>query len=309
MPHNHAIDPELHYKKLKQSKLEKSAAYVAISLTIVMLLLKVYGWFITDSLSILSSLTDSLMDLLVSGINLFAIYYALKPADSDHRYGHTAIEDIAGLLQASMLVGTSLLITIEAVTRFINPVAAPPATQEGLNIMMICLGLTALIVVYQRFVILRSNSVIIKADNLHYLSDLLTNFAVIASLFLWDYFSLDFIDPLLSIIIVAIIMQGALEIGKQSYNNLMDTEMSDEDRDKIMETINAQPGHAGFHDLRTRRSGRKVFIQLHLELDNSLSLNDAHEIADNVERKLADLYEDADVIVHEDPVQRKITGT
>ena len=302
MPHVHISDHDLHRRKLKQSRLEKSAAYVAISLTIVMLLLKVYGWFLTDSLSILSSLTDSLMDLLVSGVNLFAIYYALKPADSDHRYGHTAIEDIAGLLQAAMLVGTSLLITIAAITRFINPVSAPPAAEEGLNIMLICLGLTALIVIYQRFVIMRSNSVIIKADNLHYLSDLLTNFAVIVSLCLWQYFSLDFIDPLLSIVIVAIIMQGALEIGKQSYNNLMDTEMNDEERERIKDTINAQSGHVGFHDLRTRRSGRKVFIQLHLEVPDTLSLNKAHEVADNVERKLEALYEESDVIVHQDPV-------
>ncbi len=304
MPHNHHIldTSILEEKKKDQSTLEKSAGYVAIVLSVIMLALKIYGWFVTDSLSILSSLTDSLMDLLVSGINLFAIYYALKPADSDHRYGHTAIEDIAGLFQAAMLLGTSLLISIEAILRFITPVAASDKTHDGLIIMIICMGLTALIVLYQRFVIKRSNSIIVKADHLHYLSDLLTNFAVIASLFIWQYFSLDFIDPLLSIVIVGIIMKGAFEIGSQSYNNLMDGEMSDEERQKIIECIKSQPGHKGFHDLRTRNSGRKVFIQLHLELDNKLSLDEAHDVAENVELKLSALYHDADVIIHQDPV-------
>ena len=303
MPHDTHIAEALIEKPLKdRSSLEKSGAFVAIGLTLLMIGLKLYGWAITDSLSILSSLTDSLMDLLVSGINLVAIYYALKPADDDHRYGHTAIEDIAGFFQASMLVGTSLLISVEAISRFFNPVSASPKTDLALVIMVICFFLTLCIVLYQRFVVYKSKSIIVEADSLHYLSDLATTFGVLASLYLWQYYDLGWIDPLISLAIVAVILWGAIQIGHQSYKNLMDTEMSDEDRAAIIDTINSHEGHAGFHDLRTRQSGRKVFIQLHLELDKRLSLTQAQDIAEALEDKLEELFRDADVIVHQDPV-------
>lgn len=303
MPHDtHIAETILSSDKKDRSLLEKSASYFAIICTLLMIGLKLYGWSISNSLSILSSLTDSFMDLIVSAINLAAIYYALKPADEDHRYGHTAIEDIAGFFQASMLVGTSLLIGVEAVKRFIHPIEASAQTQTAFTIMLICLGLTLAIVVYQRFVIYRKKSIIVEADSMHYLSDLLTTAAVLLSLYLWDHYELGWIDPVLSVVIISVILWGALKIGYQAYKNLMDAEMDDDMRQKIIDTINEQSGHQGFHDLRTRCSGRKSFVQLHLELSKSLSFQEAHDIAENVENKLNDLLGNADVIVHQDPV-------
>lgn len=299
MPHDNIAT----VKAIKNgNSLAKSAAILSVSLSLIMIGLKIYGWFITDSLSILSSLTDSLMDVLVSGLNLFAIYYALKPADEDHRYGHTAIEDIAGFFQAAMLTGTSLLILIEAVNRFISPVPASSQTDVGLYIMIICFGLTLGLVAYQQFVIRRSQSLVIKADSLHYLSDLLTTAAVIASLYFWKHFDMVWVDPLLSIVIVAVIAYGAFQIGKESFDNLMDKEMSDDDRAKIIAVLNeAKDKHKGYHDLRTRRSGHRVFIQLHLELDKNRTLYDMHEVAETLENKIGALFKDADVIIHQDP--------
>ena len=303
MPHDtHIAEALMNKDSKKSSLLEKSASYVAIILTAIMIGLKIYGWSISNSLSILSSLTDSFMDIVVSGINLAAIYYALKPADEDHRYGHTAIEDIAGFFQASMLVGTSLLIAVEAVKRFINPIQANAQTDLAFNIMVVCLILTLLIVLYQKFVVYKMKSIIVAADSMHYLSDLLTTAAVLASLYLWNTYKLGWVDPLLSIVIISIILWGAVKIGYQAYKNLMDAEMDDDARQKIIDCINAQAGHMGYHDLRTRCSGRKSFVQLHLELDKSLPFQEAHDIAENVENKLQDLLGNADIIVHQDPM-------
>lgn len=309
MPHgNHGHSHDLLTPaKTSQDRLAKSAAMLSVGLSIIMIGLKLYGWLISDSLSILSSLTDSLMDVLVSGINLFAIYYALKPADDDHSYGHTAIEDIAGLFQAAMLAGTSLLIGIEAFARFMNPIAAKETNSTAMSIMVICFILTLILVLYQQYVIRRSNSIVIKADSLHYISDLLTTAAVIASLYIWQTYQLDFIDPLLSIIIIAIIGYGAFQIGLTSFHNLMDGEMPDEEREKVTNYLDARKLEKGdilgYHDLRTRRSGRKAFVQLHLELDSKLSLMTAHDIAEDIEMTIGELFTHADVIIHQDPME------
>ncbi len=312
MPHgNHGHDLEetlLSPAKNSQDRLAKSAAMLSVGLSLIMIGLKIYGWLISDSLSVLSSLTDSLMDVLVSGINLFAIYYALKPADDDHSYGHTAIEDIAGLFQAAMLAGTSLLIGIEAFARFMNPIAANQETNStAMSIMLICFVLTLILVLYQQYVIRRSHSIVIKADSLHYISDLLTTAAVIASLYIWQAYQLDFIDPLLSIIIIAIIGYGAFQIGLTSFHNLMDGEMPDDEREKVtnyLDTRKLEKGDIlGYHDLRTRRSGRKAFVQLHLELDSKLSLMAAHDIAEDIEMTIGGLFPHADVIIHQDPME------
>lgn len=301
MPHDHIHPVDIQ----KSGRLEKSAVFLSIGLSIIMIGLKIYGWMVTDSLSILSSLTDSLMDVLVSGINLFAIYYALKPADDDHRFGHTAIEDLAGLFQASMLAGTSLLILIESLDRFIHPLREIENLDIGMNIMLISLLLTFVLVLYQQFVIRKSKSVVVESDSLHYLSDLLTTGGVLLSLYLWNKFSWGWIDPLLAIIIVSIIFAGAYKIGIRSFHNLMDRELEDDKKQLIIDLLKQEKDNdkiKGYHALRTRRSGRKVFVQMHLDLDRTLSLYDAHEIAESIELQISNLFTDADVIIHEDPV-------
>lgn len=282
----------------------KSAIVLSVALSFIMILLKLYGWYATSSLSILSSLTDSLMDILVSALNLFAVYYALKPADSDHRFGHRSIEDIAGLFQAAVLAGTTFLIVIQSISRFINPVEADESIGIGYTIMIISLFLTCIIVGYQRFAMRKSKSLVIEADNYHYLSDLLTTIAVLASLYMWKNFGLAWVDPVLAIIIVSVIAHGAYKIGIRSFNNLMDKEMEDSEKEKIRAILKQAKENKeikGYHDLRTRRSGQKVFIQLHMDLDKTLSFMDAHDIADRIENDIKALFQDADVIIHEDP--------
>ena len=160
---------------------------------------------------------------------------------------------------------------------------------------------TLILVSFQKYVIRHTGSTAIKADALHYKTDLLVNASVIIALLLtfygWTHF-----DAIFAIAIARFILYSAWSIVRESIDLLMDHELPDEDREKIQETVLKHPGTQGLHDLRTRRSGIKVFIQLHLELDESLRLSEAHTIADQVEHELADLFPDAEVIIHEDPV-------
>lgn len=282
----------------------KSAVILSVTLSIFMILIKLYGWYATDSLSVLSSLTDSLMDVLVSALNLFAVYYALKPPDEDHRFGHRSIEDIAGLFQAAMLTGTSLLIVFQSISRFMNPVQSNSEIGIGYTVMVVSLFLTLMLVIYQKFVIYKSKSIVIEADHYHYMSDFLTTLAVLSSLYLWEHFELAWIDPLFAIVIVSFLVQGSYTIGMRSYNNLMDREMEDSEKEQIHSILRKAKDNQdikGYHDLRTRRSGQKIFIQLHMDLDKNLSFMDAHNRADKIENDIKALFHDADVIIHEDP--------
>ncbi|MBN67145.1 MAG: divalent metal cation transporter FieF [Rickettsiales bacterium] len=274
-------------------------ASVAVALTLVVA--KLGAWWLSGSLSLLSSMADSFMDVLVSLVNFAAIRYALKPADSDHRFGHNSIEDIAGLVQFSFIVLTSAFIIFHSAERLINPQPIEHS-DWAIGVMIFSLCATTCLVLYQRRVLRKTGSVVIAADALHYLGDVLTNASIILTLILIQFFDLEWLDPALAIGIALLIGYHAIEIGTRAYNNLMDKEMSDEDKQAIIAVIEAQQGIKGYHALKTRMSGNKPFIQLHVDLPGQSSLHDTHALTDKLEKALLAAYPGADVIIHQDPV-------
>lgn len=276
-----------------------TAAAVAVSLLLVAI--KAAGWSYTNTLSLLSSLADSLFDVLVSLINFFAIRYALKPADEEHRFGHNSIEDIAGLAQFAFICGSMLFIAAQAVQRLFQP--EPIAhTGYGIGVMAVSLALTSALVLYQRRVSRRTGSLIVRADALHYLSDVLMNLAIIASLAVVAWQDWYWLDAALAIAIALYVIREAWGIGKRAFNNLMDREMPEAEKQTLINLLETDSRIAGYHHLRTRYSGMKPFIQIHIEIDRKLSFEQAHTIAEALERRILDLFPHADVILHQDPV-------
>jgi ferrous-iron efflux pump FieF len=282
------------------SRKELSAVKLAVGTMVVLILIKVYAWLDTNSLSIFSSLIDSSMDILVSLINLFAVKYAYKPADDDHRFGHTAIEDIVGLVQSAFIFGSGVFILLESLSRFINPVEVVNQ-HVGITVMVISIIMTFGLVNYQNIVSKQTKSLIVQADMMHYLGDLLAGILIIVSLYLSRNPALDFVDPLLALAIAAYLAHGAYGIFRRSYDNLMDREIDDETKEKIAQALRAQEGTYGFHDLRTRTSGRKVFIQLHLEFEEGISLKKAHDRAEIAEKIVQAIVPNSEVLIHLDP--------
>lgn len=282
--------------------LARRAAWMAVSASGFLILLKAYGWFTTDSLSIFSSMVDSSMDFLISAFNLFAIAYALKPADDDHRFGHTAIEDIAGLAQAGFIVGSALFILLEAAGRFITPEPVVH-TQNAMYIMYISIAVTTLLVVFQKYTVRKSGSIVVEADMWHYLSDILTNLAIISALLLHQHFGWLWADPVLAVLIAAVIMHSAIRIGVRAFHNLMDREMPDDEKARIKDIVAQEKNVRGFHQLKTRQSGRKKFIQMHIELPETLTFPQAHEITERLEAALEHAFGEAEIIIHQDPVK------
>lgn len=282
-------------------RLMRWATYASVATAMLLILTKIIAWFLTDSVSIMATLIDSSLDMLASIVNLVAVSHALQPADSEHRFGHGKAEALAGMGQSMFIAGSAGILLLQAVERMINPKEAMAGIDVGLGVMIFSMLATMLLVGFQSYVIKHTDSTAIKADRLHYKTDLWVNGSVIIALIL-TFYNFSYFDPIVALGISIFILVSAWEIIRESIDLLMDHELPDEERKKIKKVILKTPRTQGCHDLRTRRSGNMIFIQFHLELDATLSLLEAHSIADGVEQELKSLFSNVEVIIHEDPV-------
>ncbi len=280
-------------------QLLKLATYASVLTATILIVVKLAAWLVTGSVSILASLIDSLMDSVASTVNLLAVHYSLTPADGDHRFGHGKAEPLAGLVQAGFICGSALFLVFHAIDRLRFP--SPLRELDiGISVMVFSIALTVFLLLFQYHVIKRTQSTAIRADALHYGTDLLTNVAIIIALLLSTY-GWAWIDAAFAIGIAVYIFYSAISIGHDAFQQLMDRELDEEVKEQIIAVSVANPQVHGVHDLRTRQSGQIKFIQLHLELDDNLRLTQAHTIADEVEAAICDLLPGAEVIVHQDP--------
>lgn len=293
----------------KNKRLLRIATWSSVATAVLLIIIKTIAWWWTDSVSLLATLTDSCLDAVASIVNLIAVHHALQPADKEHRFGHGKIESLAGLGQAVLIVGSGAFLLLHAVDRMFEPQAVEHIA-VGIFVMVISIAATLVLLAVQRHVILETRSSAIKADSLHYKTDLLINASVIVSLGLiyWGWMGA---DVLFAILIVIFILHSAWEIIQESWHTLIDHELPDEDREKIKAILMTHEHAEGLHDLRTRQSGVQQFIQLHLELDGNLSLVQAHQISDEVEALIQAAFPSAEVLIHADPVDvtiKKETG-
>ena len=287
-------------RESSHSGLMKAATYASVSVASVLIVGKLGGWLSTGSVSILSSLVDSILDVGASIINLLAVRHALQPADREHRFGHGKAESLAGLAQAAFIAGSGMFLLLEAIDRFVNPQAIVN-TEVGIAIMVVSIALTIALVGFQLYVVRKTKSVAISADSLHYRADLLVNIAVIVSLLLASNFGRYIVDPVFALAIVAYMSYGAFDIAKQSLDVLMDKELPVEERLRIKEIAMSHPKVLDVHDMRTRSAGSNLFIQLHIEMPRESTLIEAHDIAEDVMALVEGAYPDAEVLVHQDP--------
>ncbi|WP_017222458.1 cation diffusion facilitator family transporter [Moritella dasanensis] len=284
----------------EHEKLVKRASYASVATAAILLCSKLFVWFATGSSSILASLTDSFLDIGASVINLFAIKYALEPADEAHRFGHGKAESLAGLVQSALIVGSSILLMLHGASALLDP--QPIVRSElGIAVSIFALLLTFVLIRYQTYVVAQTSSVAIKADSLHYKSDLWLNAAVLIALSLSAY-GFYWVDGLATILISCYILYSAYEIGMESIQMLLDHELPAEDIAKITTIVANTENVLGLHELRTRQSGYMRFIQLHIELDDHLTLFQSHAIADSVETNLLREFANTEVLIHQDPI-------
>jgi ferrous-iron efflux pump FieF len=287
-------------EELSKPKLMRAATYASVAVASILIIIKFGVWLSTDSVSLLSTLIDSILDAGASMVNLVAVHYALQPPDREHRFGHGKAEPLAGLVQSGFILASALFLIIETGKRFFHPRAIENGDM-GIIVMVISIVMTVCLVLFQRYVIKRTQSVAVSADSLHYTTDILVNLGVVIALVVsvqtdWLWF-----DPMVAGIIALYILWSVRTIAAEAMNLLMDHEFPDEERRHIFKLVNAHPKVIGLHDLRTRSSGPQKFIQLHLVLNAELKLRDAHKIADEVELLIGEIHPDAEILIHEDP--------
>lgn len=274
-----------------------SAAALVTALTLVAA--KAVAWWLSGSVSLLAGLTDSLLDGAASLVNLIAVNYALRPADENHRYGHGKAEALAGLGQAAFIAVSAVLVGISGFERLQQPQPIE-ATGVGVAVILLSLAMTFALLLFQRHVVKVTGSTAIRADSLHYASDLLLNASILAALLLaaWGW---QRADALFGIGIALYILWSALGIVRESASVLMDEELPLETSERMLLLAQSVPGVLGAHDLRTRMSGTHWFVQLHLDLPASLTLQQAHDLCEAAELAIRAEFPRAEVLVHADP--------
>ena len=285
----------------KRETLLPLATYASVATAILLVGLKTWAWLASGSVSLLASLVDSLTDSLASIVNLFAVRLALRPADDNHPFGHGKAESLSALAQSAFIGGSAVFLLLNAVERRFHPQPLQQTTL-GIAVMLVSLLLTLALVLFQRWVLRRAQSQAVSADSLHYVTDFASNIVVLAALVLaaWGW---QRADAVLALLLGGWIFWSAAKIAIEAVNTLMDKALPPADVARIEAAALAVPGVLGIHDLRTRLSGARHFVQMHIDLDARLNIVEAHDIAVAVAAQIRALFEEAEVIVHQDPVE------
>lgn len=285
------------------TRLNLSAGLLSVTVALVLVLAKLWALAETGALSIAATLADSALDLLMSGGGLLAIAYAARPADEDHAFGHTSAEDIAALAQSAFILVAASVIAVTAILRLLA--TDPPAIAAegtGMAVIGFSIAVTAALVLWQRHVARRTGNKVVAADSLHYIGDLIPNAGALIALWASAALGLTRIDAVVALFAALLMTFGAIRIGKDAFDALMDRRADPAIIAGIADIARHYPGVLGHHDLKTRMAGSRVFVNLHIELDGAQSLDEAHAIGAGLRRAIIAAYPRADVLIHKDPV-------
>lgn len=282
------------------ARLRRLATRASVAVALTLVVSKLAAYLTTGSVSLLSSLADSTTDLLASLVTLFGVAWAARPADEEHRFGHGKAEPLAALAQAAFITGSAVFLSVQAVDRLLAPEPLRQ-TPVAVGVMLFSIALTAALLLFQRHVVARTGSVAVKADRLHYASDLAMNAAVIAALLVAALTGWTAADALCGLAIAAWLLRGAGEVAREALDLLMDRELPEEERRRIIDQVLAHPAARGVHDLRTRTDGTHIFVELHVEFDPDASVRDAHRATEEIEAALVALLPNVEASIHQEP--------
>jgi ferrous-iron efflux pump FieF len=278
----------------------KLASTGAVTIASLLVLVKTWGWVQTHSVTMLASLIDSTTDLVISLLSFIVVRYSLKPADDDHQFGHGKAEALAALAQALLITGSALYLLLTAIAQMIEP-RRLETLELGVWAMGFSLMMTIVLVIIQKIAIKRTGSLAIQADAMHYVSDILSNVAVLITMALLIY-GWEGIDPWVGIMVAAFILWSAWKIALGSLDQLMDKQLPAEVEREIYQIAQSVEGVMAVHNLRSRQSGSHYLVQLYVDLDAHQSLAQAHQIGDAVRLAICTKFPNADVLVHEEPL-------
>ena len=284
----------------EHASLTRSAAYASIATALLLGALKAWAVWRTGSTAMLGSLADTALDFVASVVTLAGVWIAAHPADEEHRFGHGKAEALAAMVQVILIVLSATGIAFRAGLRLLEG-GRTQAAEQGIAVSAIAIVATLALLAWQRHVIRQTGSLAIRTDNLHYKSDLLLNLAVIAALVLDQHLGFVQADPLFGLAIAAWLLWGAWRASREAVDNLMDREWPEEKRLRFVERAALHPELSKLHDLRTRTSGERDFVQFHVDLPPEMTVAEAHAVIERVEADLCRQFPGMELLIHIDP--------
>ena len=293
-PHTHGLN------LAQSSALTRYATTLSVGVAAILIVIKAVAWVQSGSVSMMASLADSSLDLVASLVTFFAVRYAAAPPDAEHRFGHGKAEAFASLIQGGLVFASAALIGQEALNRIAHP---HPIQQEGwaMVVMVVSIALTMALIAAQSRVLRQTGSVAVSGDRAHYAADLASNGVSLLGIAAVALFHQPVLDAIAGLIVAAWLVWGAVGVFSQASVQLMDQELPDEQRASIIHLMTQDARIRGVHQLRTRASGPFIHMQMHADLDPSLSLVEAHNVMVAAENRVLAAFPAADILIHPDP--------
>ncbi|MCA6287408.1 cation diffusion facilitator family transporter [Phenylobacterium sp.] len=294
MPHDVRLSPD------RAAALTRGITLMSVGVAALLVTAKAAAWLASGSVALLASLADSALDLLASTLTFFAVRYAAAPPDEEHRFGHGKAEAFASLMQAGLVFASAALIGQEAIRSLLDP---QPLEASGwaLGVMVLSTVMTFVLISAQTWVLKRTQSVAVSGDRAHYASDLASNMAALAGIGASAWLGLAGLDGAAALVIAVLLLWGAISVFREAAVQLMDQELPASERARIVDLVIRDPRLTDVHQLRTRASGPYVHIQMHVDLDPLLTLEDAHRVLVEAERRVLEAFPTADILIHPDP--------
>ena len=278
------------------------AGGASIITVIILIVMQLIAYLENGSASVLAALIDSFVDGGVAIMTFMAIKISLKPPDSEHRYGHGKVEGLAAIIQAAFVAAAGFFLLLQTISRFFSPVSPlEKGVMLAITVMAVSTVLSLMLIVIQKYSLLHAPSLAVESDKAHYSGDIVVNLGVIAVLLAARAGAPIWIDPLFAIGVAVYLGFTVKHIAGKGLDMLLDRELPDTQREIITAKVLDHPGVLGMHDLRTHKSGMRVFMSFDIELDPSLLLYHAHEIVRQVEHELLAQFPNAEILIHADP--------
>ena len=288
---------------LENAKLTRSVTLLSVATALALVIVKLVIWLASGSVALMASMADSGLDLVASSATFFAVRYAAAPPDAEHRFGHGKAEAFASLMQAGLVFGSAALIGEEAIRRILSP---RPVVESGwaIAVMGLSILMTGALIWAQTRVLRRTGSVAVSADRTHYAADMASNVIALAGIAAAALLGLPDLDAVAALIVAGVLLWGAVAVFREAADQLLDHELPDSSRARIVELVLADSSVFNVHQVRTRASGPVTHIQMHADLDPDLSLEAAHQIVVAAEKRILAQFPAADIIIHPDPKGR-----
>lgn len=284
----------------RRARLTRSAAFASITVALFLAALKGWAVWRTNSAAMLGSFADTALDLVASLATLTGVWIAAQPADDDHRFGHGKAEALAAIVQVMLIAVSAAGIGYRAIGRMLTGVETGAAS-EGMAVSAVAILATLALLAWQGHVIRRTGSLAIKTDNVHYKSDLFLNVAVITALALDQYAGWHQADPLFALGIALWLVWGGWRGAREAVDQLLDREWPEERRRAFVAAAARHPELTNLHDLRTRSSGTRDFVQFHVDLPGAMTVDEAMAIVHRVEDDLRARFPGIELLIHIDP--------